>query len=189
VTRGRAVALFVAVAIASAAVGYALNRWWAGSSIAGREEPGAIAEAVFAARLTDLTGGVQTLAPWRGRVLVVNFWATWCAPCREEIPVFVRMQERYGGQGLQFVGIAIDHAGPVAEFAREFQINYPLLLGGLETLELVRRAGNRAGVLPHTLIIGRSGRVAASELGALKEPRLEALVEPLLRADPESNAR
>lgn len=183
-SRRRAVALFAAVAIASAAVGYALNGWWRSGAAPGRaQDPKAIAEAVFSARLADLKGGVQTLAPWRGRVLVVNFWATWCAPCREEIPLFVRMQERYGTQGLQFVGIAIDQADPVAEFAREFRINYPLLLGGLETLELVRLAGNRAGVLPYTLVIDRSGSLASRELGGLKEPRLEALIQPLLRGD------
>ena len=87
----------------------------------------------------------------RGRVLVVNFWATWCAPCREEIPGFVRLQERYGPRGLQFVGIAFDQPDKVAEFGREFRVNYPLLLGGLDTMELLRDAGNRAGVLPYGL--------------------------------------
>lgn len=184
-SRRRAVALLAAVAIASAGAGYALSQWWRSGSVPGRaQDSRAVADAVFAARLTDLKGGVQTLAPWRGRVLVVNFWATWCAPCREEIPIFVRMQERYGAQGLQFVGIAIDQADPVGEFAREFRVNYPLLLGGLETLELVRLAGNRAGVLPYTLLIDRSGNLAARELGGLKEARLEGLIEPLLKADP-----
>lgn len=113
-------------------------------------------------------------------MLVVNFWATWCTPCREEIPVFVRMQERYGAQGLQFVGIAIDQPDKVAEFAREFRINYPVLLGGLETMELLRLSGYRSGVLPFTLVIDRSGNIARQELGGLREARLDSIIRPLL---------
>ena len=111
---------------------------------------------------------------------MVNFWATWCAPCREEIPGFVRLQKRYGQRGLQFVGIAIDQPDKVADFAREFGINYPLLMGGLETMELLRQAGNRAGVLPYTLVIDREGRVVSREPGGLKEARLDGLITPLL---------
>jgi len=113
-------------------------------------------------------------------VLVVNYWATWCAPCREEIPGFVRLQERYGSRGLQFVGIAIDQPDKVAEFASELRINYPLLLGGLEIIELLRQAGNRAGVLPYTLVIDRKGNLVSREPGGLKEVRLESLIQRLL---------
>ena len=168
------------MAIASA-TGGAAYYWWSRNGTPD-QLPGsrAVAERVFAARLADLTGGAPTLEQWRGRVLVVNFWATWCAPCREEIPVFVKLQERYGSRGLQFVGIAFDQPDKVAEFAREFRINYPLLLGGLETMELLRQAGNRAGVLPYTLVIDRSGNLVSREPGGLKETRLEGLVHPLL---------
>src|SRR6185503_8781765 len=121
----------------------------------------------------------QPLDQWRGKVLVVNFWATWCAPCREEIPVFVKLQERHGAKGLQFVGIAFDQPGKVTEFAREFGVNYPLLLGGTDTMEVMRAAGNRAGVLPYTLVIDREGRVVSREPGGVKEARLESLVQPL----------
>ena len=175
-TTGRAIALFAAVAIASAAGGAAYHRWWSG----GPDRAEAIAKRVYAARLSDLKGVPQTLEQWRGRVLVVNFWATWCAPCREEIPLFVRLQSRHGARGLQFVGIAIDQPERVAEFAHEFGINYPLLIGELDTMELMRQAGNRAGVLPFTLVIDRVGRVVSEEPGGLKEARLVGLIEPLL---------
>jgi thiol-disulfide isomerase/thioredoxin len=175
VTRARTLALFAVVAVAAVAAGAAYHLGW-------KDGPdGAIARQVYAARLPDLKGAPQALEQWRGRVLVVNFWATWCAPCREEIPGFVRLQARHGARGLQFVGIAIDQPEKVAEFAREFQINYPLLIaGGLEAMELLRQGGNRAGVLPYTLVLDRGGRVVSREPGGLKEPRLEGLVQPLL---------
>ena len=173
-------ALFAAVAIAAAAGGAAYHLWSRGGGAAAVAGSSAVVEQVYAARLADLKGGTQTLGQWQGRVLVVNFWATWCAPCREEIPGFVRMQERYGSRGLQFVGIAIDEPDKVVEFSREFHINYPLLMGGLETMELMRNAGNRAGVLPYTLVIARDGKLVSREPGGLKSPRLERIIQPLL---------
>jgi thiol-disulfide isomerase/thioredoxin len=178
--RSRAIALIAAVAVLSAAAGAGYHGW--SSRVAAEREGAAraVSDRVFSARFADLQGGAPTLERWRGQVLVVNFWATWCAPCREEIPVFVRLQDRHGPRGLQFVGIAFDQPDKVAEFAREFRINYPLLLGGAEIMELMREAGNRAGVLPYTLVIDRRGDVVSREPGGLKESRLESLVQPLL---------
>jgi thiol-disulfide isomerase/thioredoxin len=111
---------------------------------------------------------------------VVNLWATWCEPCREEIPAFVRLQDKYRARGLQFVGIAIDRRDPVQAFVREFGMNYPVLLGGIETVEMSRRAGNRVGALPFTIIIDRNGKIAGTELGGINEARLEGIIESLL---------
>jgi thiol-disulfide isomerase/thioredoxin len=172
--RPHAIALFAAVTLAAAGGGAAYHLWLAeGGSPA-------VAERLYSTRLPDANGNPQLLDQWRGRVLVVNFWATWCAPCREEIPGFVRLQERHGGRGLQFVGIAIDQPGKVADFAREFRINYPLLIGGMESLDLLRQAGNRQAVLPYTVVIDRDGRVASRQPGGLKESRVEELIKPLL---------
>jgi thiol-disulfide isomerase/thioredoxin len=179
VKRVHAIALFAAVAIAATAGGAAYHLWSRNGGAPGAAA-GAVVEQVYAAQLADLEGGAQTLGQWRGQVLVINFWATWCAPCREEIPGFVRLQERYGPRGLQFVGIAIDQPDKVAAFSRELHINYPLLMGGLETMELMRGAGNRAGVLPYTLVIARDGKLISREPGGLKESRLEGIVLSLL---------
>ena len=167
-----------AVGTVAAAAGYGLNLWLDATATGDAGNPAAV-QALLAARLPDLNGKSQALESWRGRVLVVNFWATWCAPCREEIPEFVRMQDRYRGQGLQFVGISIDQPDKVRDFAREFGINYPLLLGGPETLVLMREAGNRVGVLPFTLVLDRQGNVASRHPGALKEAKLEGILRPL----------
>ena len=172
-------ALLAVVAGLSAGGGVAYQLWLRESGAVSALDPEAVVERVLRARVADVKGGTQSLEQWRGQVLVVNYWATWCAPCREEIPGFVRLQERYGSRGLQFVGIAIDQPDKVAEFASEFRINYPLLLGGLETIELLRQAGNRAGVLPYTLVIDRKGNIVRREPGGLKEARLESLLLPL----------
>jgi len=137
-------------------------------------------DAVWAARLPDLAGEEQALAQWRGEVVVLNFWAPWCPPCREEIPAFVRLQERYGERGLRFVGVALDDPVKVAEFADQNEINYPTLLGGLAAVELGRSAGNRLGGLPYTLILDRAGNPVTSITGELSETRLEGLIQPLL---------
>ena len=158
----RAAALLAAVAVMAAAGGAAWFLWpGAGNPAPRQSAPLAVAERIYAARLPDAKGAPQAMAQWRGQVLVVNFWATWCAPCREEIPGFVRLQERYGARGLRFVGIALDQPEKVLDFAREFGINYPLLIGGIETMELLREAGNRTGVLPYTLVIDRAGKVVS----------------------------
>ena len=175
----RTLALFAVVAGLSAAGGVSYHLWLRGSGAGPAMASGAVVERVLSARVADVTGGTQSLEQWRGQVLVVNYWATWCAPCREEIPGFVRLQERHGSRGLQVVGIAIDQPDKVAEFAREFRINYPLLLGGLDTIELLRQAGNRAGVLPYTLVIDRKGNLVRREPGGLKEAQLERLLQPL----------
>ena len=181
-SRARAIALFAAVAVASAAGGAAYFLWPGGgaTTVDRPLSPQTVVERVYAARLPDLQGAPQALEQWRGEVLVVNFWATWCAPCREEVPGFVNLQERYRARGLRFVGIAFDQPDKVAEFAREFRVNYPLLAGELQTMELMRQAGNRAGVLPYTLVIDRKGHLVSREPGGLKEARLEALIQPLL---------
>ncbi|MGH8648549.1 MAG: TlpA family protein disulfide reductase [Burkholderiales bacterium] len=176
--KARALAVLILVAGVSAAAGVGYQLWSQGGG-AGMDTQEAV-ERVLKAQLADVKGATGSLEQWRGSVLVVNYWATWCAPCREEIPVFVRLQERYGSRGLQFVGIAIDQPDKVAEFAREFRINYPLLLGGVEAIELLRQVGNRAGVLPYTLVIDRKGNLVSRESGGLKEARLEGLILPLL---------
>lgn len=167
--------LFGAVAVAAAAAGVGFNAWRLSGSGAGA----GAAEAVMAARLADLQGQTQALSQWRGKVLVVNFWATWCAPCREEIPVFVSLQKKYREQGLQFIGIAIDRLDPVQAFVREFGINYPVLLGDMETVDLSREAGNRAGTLPFTLVFDRVGKIAATQIGGIKAAQLQAIIDPL----------
>ncbi len=130
--------------------------------------------------MATLDARSETLNRFAGKVLVINYWATWCAPCREEIPLFVKLQDEWGGKGLQFVGIAIDQVAKVAQFAKEFNINYPLYVGAIQTMDLSRAAGNKAGVLPYTLILRRDGSLATHLTGKVTETRLRDMIAPLL---------
>lgn len=171
---GRIVLLVVA-AVSALTTGYWLYPWNRGAI----SDTSNVAH-LMAATLPDMDGKSQALAQWQGKVIVVNFWATWCSPCLKEIPEFVRMQEKFGHRGLQFVGIAIDNRDKVREFAAKFRMNYPVLVGEIEAIELVRMVGNERGGLPFTVIVDRKGRLIGSELGGLNEHKLAAIIEPVL---------
>lgn len=135
---------------------------------------------LMAVAMPDLEGKSRSVGDWRGNVLVVNFWATWCPPCLKEIPEFVHMQEKLGSRGLQFIGIAADQADKVRLFAAKNRMNYPVLLGEMDVIEIARLAGNAAGGLPFTVIIDRQGKWVRSESGALDEAKLMEILAPLL---------
>lgn len=139
------------------------------------------AQILAGTELDDLAGGKRTLTHWTGKVVVVNFWATWCPPCREEIPGLIAVRQRFADQGVEVVGVAIDTAEKVQPFAQSLQIDYPLLLGQANALELMRRLGNATGALPYTLVLDRKGAIAARHLGLLTPQQVTDLVQPLLR--------
>jgi thiol-disulfide isomerase/thioredoxin len=130
--------------------------------------------------LPDADGHAQPLAQWHGKVVVVNFWATWCDPCREEVPALVRAQDKMSGKGVQIVGIGIDSPTKIRQFAAEYRVNYPLVVAGFDVIEIARKLGNRAGGLPYTVVLDREGRFAASHLGKLDEQRLDEILRPWL---------
>lgn len=164
------------VALVAAAAGFGYNAWRTGPAATPPESVAAL----MATPLPDLESRPQRLDQWRGKVVVVNFWATWCAPCREEIPLFVRLQKKYGQRGLQFVGIAVDQAVKVRPFAAELGMNFPIVVGGAEVIELTRKLGNRAAVLPFTLVLNREGKVVEAHAGVAREAKLEPLLASLL---------
>jgi peroxiredoxin len=140
--------------------------------------PGAGADAatLLALTLPDVAGKDEPLAQWRGKLLIVNFWATWCAPCREEMPEFVRAQREFGARGLQFVGIAVDDAAKVRQFADEIGLNYPALVGGYGAMELSRTLGNEYMALPFTVVVGRDGTIVHTQLGPLNDDKLRKII-------------
>lgn len=132
--------------------------------------------------LPNLSGENRSATDWRGDILVLNFWATWCKPCREEIPMLVRAQNDLGGRGVQIVGMAVDNPEPVRKFAQEYGINYPVLVETADTMRVQNALGGSAG-LPFTVVVDRRGRVHAKQAGRIDRARLEAMLAPLLAAE------
>lgn len=131
---------------------------------------------LFAARLNDSFGKAQSLARWRGKTLIINFWASWCAPCREEMPSFSRLQAKYAANGVQFVGIALDTADNVSRFSKQQAVGYPLLIGGEQGGELAQQLGNTSLALPYTVVLGAAGDVWLARLGRVGEGELDDLL-------------
>ena len=132
--------------------------------------------------LADRFGLRHNISEWDGRVVALNFWASWCGPCRREIPMFIDLQQRYGSRGLQFVGIAVDRDPEVAAFLGRLRIefNYPLLIGTDEAISVARAYGNDLGILPYTVLIDRTGHIAHLQFGEFERADAERLIEGLL---------
>lgn len=161
----------LAAAILATAAGFFAYR----ATLPDRSVAEAVAE-LMRLRLPDVSGKDQSLAQWRDKVLIVNFWATWCEPCREEVPVLLRVQAKHASNGVQIVGISVDSVDKVRQFAIEYQIGYPLVVGTMEVIDLTRRLGNKAAGLPYTVVLDRSGRVVKTHLGGISEVELESAI-------------
>ncbi|WP_291983470.1 TlpA disulfide reductase family protein [Candidatus Accumulibacter sp. ACC005] len=140
--------------------------------------PDAVAH-LFATTLDDENGLPQPLSQWRGKTLVVNFWATWCPPCREEMPAFSRLQRAYAANGVQFVGIALDSADSVRDFSERHPVAYPLLMGGAKGVELAGQFGNSSLSLPYTIVLDQDGAGRLLRLGPLAESELDDFLRKL----------
>lgn len=172
-TPGRRDALVLTAAgLAAAAAGFLV-----GPAFLGREPA---SEAFFGASFPDLQGKPRRLSEWRGKVLVCNFWATWCAPCREEMPLLMAARAKYASNGVEMVGIAVDNPAKVGQFASALGITYPILLSEADGLEHMRRLGNSSGGLPYTVFFDRQGRAAHRKVGALRPGDLEKILQSLL---------
>lgn len=145
--------------------------------------PPVAASAIAALReatLPDPDGKPQALAQWRDRILVVNYWATWCTPCRDEMPELSRLQERYGSRGVQIVGVAIDDAAKVRDYLRGAPVSYPVVVGDTTFAETSRALGNGPLGMPFTVVIARDGTLRAAALGRVHEKVLAKLLDSLI---------
>jgi thiol-disulfide isomerase/thioredoxin len=129
--------------------------------------------------MPDAKGQPQALSQLKDKILVVNFWATWCAPCVKEMPELSALQTEVTSKNIQLIGIGIDSASNIAEFASKYAISYPLYVAGMNGSELSRQFGNEAGALPFTVLIGKDGQVKKTYLGRLKMEELRTDISAL----------
>lgn len=139
-------------------------------------EPGVTPGVIYTASFTDLDGKSQSLGQWQKKLLVINFWATWCAPCKEEMPIFAKLQQSFASNGVQFIGIAADSRQNVANFAQKSPVGYPLYPDESGAIDFSKRLGNRLGLLPHTVVVAPGGEVVYAKLGQIVESDFAAIL-------------
>jgi len=171
--------------LSAAAVLAGLAGFWAGHRLRSPQttvdSPGT---EVVSFALPDIHGQRRDIRDWQGKLRVVNFWATWCPPCREEIPAFINVQKRFGSRGLQIIGVAVDKPSDVIPFYAAEKMNYPVLLGEQQAQVLMAGYGDPDGSLPYSIVVDRQGHVIAHKLGAFTLTELNQLLEPLLAQTP-----
>ena len=133
--------------------------------------------------LGDLEGSPRDFSEWDGRHRLLNFWATWCAPCRREIPLLKAFQEQHAADGLQVIGIAVDFIEPVVEYARAAEFNYPILVGEQDAMAVAESSGVQFVGLPFTMVVARDGELVGTHMGEIHQEQLDTIAEMLARLD------
>ena len=130
--------------------------------------------------LKDLEGNVRNIDEWNGKVVLVNFWATWCPPCKKEMPAFIELHEQYASQGFDVIGIALDDEESVQDFVDTLGVTYPVMAAEYDGIELSRQYGNHIGALPFSVFVGRDGKIISTHVGELSKQQVEDIIKPLL---------
>ena len=173
-------AITVAIVIFGAVIGnFAVNMYNQAPGAAA-EPPSLIGSSLPEYRLLSLDGVRENSSQWLGKVQVINFWATWCPPCKREIPTLIKLQNDYKDRGLQVIGIALDEAAAVAKYVEEHGINYPALAGEDDVAEVSVKLGNDLGILPYTVIADRTGKITFIRHGEVDREMVENEINKLL---------
>ncbi len=170
----------IAVVLAAATIGYLTQKKMAQPAQPDSAKVAEITKQRPDFSLPDTSGQDRQISEWDGKTIALNFWATWCPPCRKEIPVLIEVQDEYRDQGLQIIGLAIDEMELVQTYAKEMNINYPLLVGEQAALEVAEAFGTGVTALPFTVIISPSGTVETVHYGELHKKELVDLIKPYL---------
>jgi len=132
-------------------------------------------------QLPDITGKTRDIKEWDNRIVVLNFWATWCQPCLHEIPAFNRLHTKYQDKGVTFLGIAANDRAEIERFTKILPISYPILIGGeYQAYEIAEQFGNIYSVIPYTVFIAANGQIHSTVAGLLSEQETESIIKALL---------
>jgi len=178
--------IFILVAILGLGSGFMAQRWMGDSTTttpqAETHQTKDVSTPTHRAEfsLKDIDDKMRNVKEWDGQVLMINFWATWCPPCRKEIPAFIELQDAYKDKGLTIIGVSIDTKDNVVDFVDPMGVNYPVLIANEEGIALAKAYGNRYGVLPYTVFVDRSGKIVETHRNELTFEQAEAIIKPLL---------
>jgi thiol-disulfide isomerase/thioredoxin len=168
--------MVAAVAVAFGVIGAVagINKKQAAPPLTSLVAPVGAVSQLYAQTMNDSKGAPQALSQWKGKAVVVNFWAPWCAPCVQEMPELAQLAKDLRSKDIHVIGIGIDSPTNIAQFADKFKISYPLYVAGMSGTDLSRKFGNTAGGLPYTVLIGADGQVKKTYLGRIKFGELQA---------------
>ena len=130
--------------------------------------------------LPDLNGEQQEFSQWKGKVILLNFWATWCPPCRREMPDFIEVYEQYKDKNFIIIGIGTDNEKKVADFVKKLGVTYPVLVGDRKAMQVSYQYGNHSGALPYSVIIDKYGVIRYRAGGLISKQKLIQQITPLL---------
>jgi thiol-disulfide isomerase/thioredoxin len=181
---------YIAIALLASAAGFGIYRQNAGPDLSSSAaHPGPVSEALAIPEvlpdftLLDLEGTPRSIQGWPGKSMIVNFWATWCEPCRREIPLLMDLQRQHGEAGFQVVGVAVDFREDVLRYAQNMGIEYPLLIGEQDGLAAVNQFGQAALGFPFTVFTDDQHRIVLFHLGEITPPQAEVLLEAVNRVN------
>lgn len=166
-----------AAAIAAAIIGALSYQWLAKGGHQHGDEATATTLPDFS--LADMHGKIRHSSEWQNQPRLINFWATWCPPCRKEIPLLMQAQKDHAASNLQVIGIALEQPETVLEYATEMGLNYPSLVGSAQVIDLGNQLGNRIGALPYSVLVSASGEILETHMGELSAEQLAAWLNAL----------
>lgn len=170
----------IAIACLAFLIGLGLTVRHFSVSTAANANSGISSAPLFAASLTDTQGVKQNLNQYQGKIIVLNFWATWCPPCREEMPELSQLHQEFQNRNVVVLGVAIDELALVKDFLQTSPVSYPIFVADIERMDLSNQLGNSQDVLPYTVIINADGSIIKTFFGRISKPLIAETMQSIL---------